>query len=67
LQWLQNSIQTNRDNMNNVGPQTSRNFRDKKEGISGKIIRFKQIVRKNIRNLYRGISDFKKVTNLELT
>jgi hypothetical protein len=33
LQWLQVSREINRDNLNNIGRETSRHFR-KKEGIS---------------------------------
>jgi hypothetical protein len=34
LQWLQNPIERNGDNVNNVRCEASRYFRNKKEGIS---------------------------------
>ena len=62
MQWVQDPSQSNVDNLNNVRHEASRHFRNKKKAylkaktaeleINSKI--------KNIRDLYRGINDFKK-------
>jgi len=62
MQWLQDSNQSNVDNLNNVKRDASRHFRIKKKEYlkaeideretNGKI--------KNTRDSYRGVSDFKK-------
>ena len=57
MQWVQDSSQRNVDNLNNI-----RHFRNKKKaylkaGIEDLETNSKI---KNIRDLYRGISDFKK-------
>jgi hypothetical protein len=52
---LQNPSETNEDNLNNVGHETIRTFRNIKEGISETNSK-----NKNIRDLYRAISEFKK-------
>jgi hypothetical protein len=67
LQWLQNPRQINGDNLKNLRRETSRTFRNKKrECLKGKINELKTNNKnKNIRNLYRGINEFKG-TNLEL-
>jgi hypothetical protein len=61
MQWLQNSHQSNVDNLNNVRREASRHFRNKKkEYLKAKINDLKTNSKnKNIRDLYRGISDFK--------
>jgi hypothetical protein len=62
LQWLQNPNQTNRDNLQNLRRETSRIFRNKKrEHLKGKINELDTNNKnKNIRDLYRGINEFKK-------
>jgi hypothetical protein len=57
---LQNPNQTNRDNLQNVRHETSRIFGNKKrEHLKGKINEL-EANNKNIRDLYRGINEFKK-------
>ena len=60
MQWVQDPSQSNVDNLNSVRREVSRHFRNKKAysrvkieelGTNSKI--------KNIRDLYRGINDFK--------
>ena len=62
MHWLQEPNQSNVDNLNNVRHEDSRHFRNnKKEYLKAKtheIEIFSKI--KNIRDLYRGISYFKK-------
>jgi hypothetical protein len=55
-------IQTKRDNLQNVIYDTSRIFRNKKRGhLKGKINELEANNKdKNIRDLYRGINEFKK-------
>jgi hypothetical protein len=62
LQWLQNPDQINRDILQNVRRETSRIFRNKKrEHMKGKINELETNNKnKNIRDLYRGINEFKK-------
>jgi hypothetical protein len=62
MQWLQNYNQRNVDNLNNVRREASRYFRNKKkEYLKAKINELETNSKnKNIRDLYRGISDFKK-------
>jgi hypothetical protein len=60
---LQNPSQINGDNLQNLGCETNRTFRNKKDKINELETNNKN---KNIRDLYRGINEFKKVTNLEL-
>jgi hypothetical protein len=62
LQWLHNPRNINGDNLNNIRCEASRPFRDKKreylrEKINELAINSKN---KNIRELYRGINEFKK-------
>ena len=62
MQWVQNPSQSSVDDPNSVRREASRHFRNKKKallkakieelGTNSKI--------KNIRDLYRGINDFKK-------
>ena len=62
IQWIRDPSQSNVDNLNKVRLEVSRHFRNKKKaylrakieehGTNNKI--------QNIRDLYRGISDFKK-------
>jgi hypothetical protein len=58
---LQNPRQINGDNMKNLRRETSRTFRSKKrEYLKGKINEVETNKNKNIRDLYRGINEFKK-------
>ena len=68
LQWVQDPSQRNVDNVNNVRREASRHFKNTiKAYLKGKIEDFETDSKiKNIRDLYTGISDFKKVTSLEL-
>jgi hypothetical protein len=57
---LQNPNQISRDNLQNVRCETSRIFRNKKrEYLKGKINELENN-NKKIRDLYRGINEFKK-------
>jgi hypothetical protein len=58
MQWLQNPKQSNVDNLNNVKREASRHFRDKKKEYLNELETNSK--NKNIRDLYTGISDFKK-------
>jgi hypothetical protein len=62
LQWLQNPIQVNGDNMNNVRHEASRTFRTKKrEYLKNKINELETNSKNwNIRDLHRGINEFKR-------
>ena len=62
MQWVQDPSQRNVDNLNNVRRETSRHFRSKKKAyLKAKIEDLETNSKiKNIRDLYRGISDFKK-------
>jgi hypothetical protein len=62
LQWLQNPNQINGDNLKNLRRETSRIFRNKKrEHLKGKINELEANNKnRNIRDLYRGIIEFKK-------
>ena len=62
LQWVQDPSQRNVDNPNNVRRVASRHFRNKnKTYLKTKIEDLETNSKnKNIRDLYRGISDFKK-------
>jgi len=62
MQWLQDPNQSNLDNLNNVRRETSRRFRNKKkEYLRAKSDEIEtNSMNKNIRDLCRGISDFKK-------
>ncbi len=62
LQWVQDPSQRNVDNLNNVRHESSRHFRNKKKAyLKAKIedLETNSMI-KNVRDLYRGISDFKK-------
>jgi hypothetical protein len=65
LQWLQDPSEINGDNLNNIRRETSRHFRNKKrEYIEDKTDELAtnktNSKNKNIRDLYRGINEFKK-------
>jgi hypothetical protein len=59
---LQNPSETNGDNLNNVRHETSRTFRNKtREHMKEKITELETDTKdKNIRDLHRGINEFKK-------
>jgi len=61
MQWVQDPNQSNVDNLNNVRREASRHFRNKKkkylEAKNEELETNRKI--KNIRDLYRGIFDFK--------
>jgi hypothetical protein len=63
MQWLKDPSQRNVDNLVNVRREASRHFRNKiKEYLKAKIEEFEAYSKiKNIRDLYRGINDLKKV------
>jgi hypothetical protein len=65
---MQNPSQINGNNQQNLRYKTSRTFRNKKrEYQKSKINELETNNKnKNIRDLYRGINEFKKGTNLEL-
>jgi len=71
MQWLQDRNQSNVDNLNNIRHSPSRHFRNKnKEYLKAKIDELETNSKiKNIRDLYKGINDFKKgyqlTTNIE--
>jgi len=68
MQWIQDPSQSNADNLNNERSEASRHFRNKKkeylktktEGLenNSKI--------KNIRDLYSGNNNLRRLTSLEL-
>jgi hypothetical protein len=62
LQWLRNPSQISGDNIQNLRRENSTTFRNKKrEYLKGKINDLEANNKnKNIRNLYRGINEFKK-------
>ena len=68
LQWLQDPNQNNIANENSVRDEASRHLRNKKKKyLKAKIDDLETNSKiKNIRDLYRIISDFEKVTSLEL-
>ena len=62
MQWVQDPSQSNVDNLNNVRHEASRHFRNKKKAyLKAKIEDLETNSKiKNIRDLYRSISDFTK-------
>ena len=62
MQWVQNSSRSNVDNLNSVRYEVSGHFMNKKkEYLKAKIEELETKSKiKNIRDLHRGISDFKK-------
>jgi len=62
MQWLQNPNQSNVDNLNNVKREASGHFKKRKtEYLEAKIEeRETNSNIRNIRDLYRGIREFKK-------
>jgi len=62
MQWLQDPKQSTAHNLKNVRCEARRHFwKKKKEFLKAKIDEFETNSKiKNIRDLHRGISDFKK-------
>jgi len=62
MQWIHDPRQSNVDILNNVRRDASRHFRNKKKGyLKAKTEELENNSKiKNIRDLYRGINDFKK-------
>ena len=62
MQWIQNPSQSNVDNLNNVTRDASRHFRKKKKAyLKAKIEELETNSKTdNLRDLYKGINDFKK-------
>jgi hypothetical protein len=62
LQWLQDPSEINGNNLKNIRREASRHFRNKKmEYLKDKINEVASNNKnKNIRDLYRGINEFKK-------
>jgi len=62
MQWIQDPSQRNVDNLNNVRLEVGRHFRNKKKAYMRAKIEELETNSKiqNIRDLYRGINDFKK-------
>ena len=62
MQWVQDPSQSNVDNLYNVRRDVSTHFRNKKKAsLRAKIEELETNSKiKNIRDLYRGINDFKK-------
>ena len=62
MQWVTDPSQRNVDNLNNVRREASRHFRNKNKAyLKAKIEDLETNSKiKNIRDLYRGISDFKR-------
>ena len=62
MQWIQDPSQNSVDNLNNVRRDASRHFRNKKKAYLKFKIEELEATSKinNIRDLYRGINDFKK-------
>jgi hypothetical protein len=62
LRWLQDRSEVNEDNLSDVRREASRHFRKKKrEYLKDRINEFaRESKNKNIRELYRGINEFKK-------
>jgi hypothetical protein len=65
LQWLQDLSQINGDNWNSVKLEASRYFDNKtRECQKQKLMSLQHSKNKNIIDLWRGINEFKRVTNL---
>ena len=62
MRWIQNPSRSNVDNLNNVRRDASRHFRNKKKAyVKAKTEELETNSKiNNVRDLYRGINDFKK-------
>jgi len=62
MQWEQDPVQSNVDNLKNVRHKDGRLFRNKEKAYLK--VKFEELATnslvKNIRDMYRGINDFKK-------
>ena len=67
IQWVQDPSQSNVDNLNKVRREVSRHFRNKKKAYLRAKIEELETNNKiqNIRDFYRGISDFKNIVKNE--
>jgi flagellar basal body rod protein FlgC len=60
MQWVENPSQSNVYNLNNVRRESSRHFRNKKAYLKAEIEELETNIKiKHIRDLCRGIDDFK--------
>jgi len=68
MQWVQDPNQSNVNNLNNVRREASRHFGiRRKEYLKAKIEELESNSKiKNIRDMYRGISELKKGYQLDL-
>jgi len=68
MQWTQDPSRSNVDNLNNVRHDASRHFRNKKTAyLKAKIEELENNSKiNNVRDLYRGITDLRRGTSLEL-
>ena len=68
MQWIQDSSQSNADNLNNVRRDASRHFRNKKEAyLRAKIEELENNSNiNNIRDLYKGINDRRRGISREV-
>jgi len=68
MPWIHDTSQSNVDILNNVRSEISRHFRNKKRAyLRAKIEELETNSKiQNIRDLYRGINDFKKGTSLDV-
>jgi hypothetical protein len=61
LRWVQDPREINGDNLNNIRRETSKHFRKKREYVKDKINELAVNSKNtNIRDLYKGINDFKR-------
>ena len=62
MKWIQDPSRSSVDNLNKVRREASRHFRNKKKAhLKAKMEELETNSKlKNIRDLYRGINDFKK-------
>jgi len=69
MQWVHDPSQSNVDKLNTVKHEASRHFRNKKKAyLKAGIEELENNSKiKNMRGLYRGISNLRRVTSLELT
>jgi hypothetical protein len=67
MQWIQDPSQSNIDNLSNVRREASRHFRNKNKAyLKAKFEELETNSKiKNIRDLYRGINNSRRVTSLE--
>jgi len=68
MQWVQDPSQSNVDNLNNVGHEASRHFRNKKKAyLKAKIVELENNSKiKNIGACIRASVALRRVTSLEL-